>query len=146
MRKEITFQPAYDKRDPDPKKNYGIHGVTMRWLYGDEKGVVQFVVHTNWHLPHIREDAKTQSKSTILVERYPFEFWQAPMPADLGYHSPTPQYEGQHSRECDVLEGKCCYYDGSGLNAERIFEVLIAGGSDGVWKELEQYYKELFDV
>lgn len=31
---EITqFTPAYDKRDPDPKKNFGVHGVSLREYY-----------------------------------------------------------------------------------------------------------------
>ena len=52
----VEFTPAYDKRDPNPSKNYGIHGVNMKLLVIGEKGVVQFVVCTNWHLPHVQRE------------------------------------------------------------------------------------------
>lgn len=105
-----------------------------------------------------------------------FRCFFEPMPADLGYHSPKPMYEGQlpmgaekfdfdHKETlkgaagdiqiptrvltgtftpCQYLDGKPCYYDGSGLNAERIYEVLVAEGSAGVWRELRAYYDETF--
>lgn len=94
------------------------------------------------------------------LEKYRFQ----PLPADLGYHSPVPQYEGQlpigirikynddyseelgtegEARICEYL-GKPCYYDGSGLNAERIYHIMLQEGEKGVWRELEEYYVELF--
>ena len=52
--KEITIAPAYDKRNIDPKKNYGgIHGCEMRFVLKGECGAVQFVLYTNWQLPHL---------------------------------------------------------------------------------------------
>jgi hypothetical protein len=89
------FAPAFDKRDPDPKKNYGIHGVDLRMVLKGEEGAVQFVLFTGWMLPHVAKEL-------------------------------------------------ICYYDGSGLNAERIFGVMLREGSDGVWKALEEYYEEIF--
>ena len=64
----------------------------------------------------------------------------------MGYHSPVPIYEGQNvcSELCEYLDGKPCYYDGSGLNAESIYEVLLKEGSDGVWRELKDFYKNVF--
>ena len=47
MHRRIEFAPAYDKRHPDPQKNYGIHGVEMRWLLEGPRGVIQFLVYTN---------------------------------------------------------------------------------------------------
>lgn len=100
-----------------------------------------------------------------------------PMPADLGYHSRVPMYEGQTPmgsqkkipgaiernlkikdaskwepvyeqtddfHPCKWLDGAPCYYDGSGLNAEPVFELLIEKGSDAVWEYLENYYEEVF--
>lgn len=69
-----------------------------------------------------------------------------PIPADLGYHSPKPVYEGQTpiSDSCEYLNDKPCYYDGSGLNAKKVFNTLLEFGSEGVWSYLEDYYKETF--
>jgi len=137
-KKTVQFSAAYDKRDPDPKKNYGIHGVTIRFVYKGEKGATQFVLYTNWHLPHVTEEHR---KDMTPSKHFLFE----PLPADLGYHSPFPQYEGQPQMECDLLEGGVCYYDGSSLQADRVYKRLLEEGEDGVWAELEDVYKYRFE-
>jgi hypothetical protein len=135
----IIFEPAFDRRDPDPSKNYGIHGVSCRFILKGEEGAVQFLLFTNWQLPHVQEEmnARMSPGRAVLYN---------PMPADLGYHSLKPTYEGQElaQESCPYLDGKPCYYDGSGLNAERVYVRLLEEGSDGVWAALEQYYEEVF--
>ena len=139
LERKIEFLPAFDKRDPDPKKNYGIHGVEMRWYLKGELGVVQFVVYTNWQLPHVQ---KEQDTGLIGGDRFPHLLCR-PMGADVGYHSPVPTYEGQEPmrEECALLDGKPCYYDGSGLQAETVLQLLIEKGGEAVWDELESRYK-----
>ena len=135
MEKIIKFSKAFDERHPDPKKNYGIHGVDLRMVLKGELGAVQFVLYTQWHLPGVREELKL--KDRILSE---------PLPADVGYHSPIPQYEGQETLtdSCEYLDGKPCYYDGSGLMANDAFDVLTREGCDGLWKYLEDKYESTF--
>lgn len=143
MEKIIKFYPAFDKRNPDPRKDYGIHGVSLRMVLKGNKGAVQFILYTNWQLPHVQEELNRKAIGND--ERY-ISALLNPIPADLGYHSPVPIYEGQNvcSESCEYLDGKPCYYDGSGLNAESIYEVLLKEGSDGVWRELEDFYKNVF--
>lgn len=139
MEKITQFMPAFDRRDPNPDKNYGIHGVDLRMVLKGDKGAVQFVLFTNWQLPHVQEEQKSRMTPSnhILYE---------PIPADLGYHSLEPHYNGQEPRnDCEYLNGKPCYYDGSGLNAELIYQVLLKEGSEGVWKELQEYYNQVFN-
>lgn len=127
--REIVFEPAWDRRHEDPSKNYGIHGVTIRFHLKGPKGVIQFVLFTGWYLPECR------------VENTP------PFPADLGYHSPVPLRDWQEqpiTESCDLLDGRPCYYDGSGLQADRIYDVLLREGSEGVWRELEIHYHAIF--
>ena len=66
------------------------------------------------------------------------------MPADLGYHSLTPRYHNQSAYTCDILPGGRCYYDGSGLNSEPVYERLVREGGEAVWDALEQFYRETF--
>ena len=135
----IEFHPAFDKRDPDPSKNYGIHGVECLFLLRGKKGAVHFRLFTNWHLPHVQKELDAESLS-----QFPYMFHK-PVPADLGYHSPKPIYKGQIAyKNCKWLNGKLCYYDGSSLGAERVYEILLTKGSEGVWKYLEGYYKGIF--
>lgn len=136
MKREITITPAFDKRDSDPSRNYGIHGCDMRFYLTGEKGVIQFVLSTNWHLPHVHEELAGRRAGWLCK----------PMPVDLGYHSSVPMYEGQSllTECCEVLGGRPCYYDGSTLNAESIYEIMLREGSEGVWRELERYYEQTF--
>lgn len=139
----VEFTPAWDWRSPEPEKNYGIHGVELRMVLKGPEGAVQFVVYTNWQLNHVKDEfvkkmLRTREDMTCLL---------LPMPADVGYHSPKPTYEGQQPMDgtpCPYLDGKPCYYDGSGLRAEGVFQIMLTEGSDGVWKFLEKYYDELF--
>lgn len=129
----VTFTPAFDRRDPNPHKDYGIHGVELRMVLKGTLGAVQFVLYTNWHLPHVVEEQEG---------KIPARLWR-PMPADLGYHWREARYPDQEARECHLLDGAQCFYDGSGLNAEPIYQTLLREGSEGVWRELETYYLHL---
>lgn len=146
MERIITFEPAYDKRDPNPRKNYGIHGVTLRFVLKGDKGAVQFVIYTNWMLPHVTQELVHKASSKSDITSY-IESCFLPMPADRGYHSLTPRYEDQSivSESCEYLDGKPCYYDGSGLAAEDIYKRLVSEGDSAVWEELEAYYKQTFE-
>jgi hypothetical protein len=134
MERLVTITAAFDKRHANPSKNYGVHGCELRMVLKGELGATQFVLYTGWMLPHVAEEFKAK------------KYVNEPMPADLGYHSPTPMYEGQEqiNDSCEYLDGKPCYYDGSGLNAEPAFGVLLEGGSDALWGFLEEYYIERF--
>lgn len=176
----IQFIPAYDKRDPDPKKNFGIHSVELRMVLKGPEGAVQFVLYTQWMLPHVQENLDQKTIKSIAKEpasgQTQLACFYHPLPADLGYHSPKPMYPDQKPMgsekfdflntetlrgetgdieiptrvetgtftPCEYLDGKPCYYDGSTLNAERIYDVLVAEGSAGVWRELRDYYDLTF--
>jgi hypothetical protein len=170
----VEFNPAFDKRDSDPKKDHGIHGVEMRWILKGAKGAVQFLVFTNWQLPHITQEGVERMKHARDVAMELRCFWM-PMAADLGYHSKFPMYEGQEpmgsvdtkiaidpakegferfdmSRTptgtftpCPYLDGAPCYYDGSGLHAETVLRMLIEKGGEAVWQYMEQCYHSQFD-
>jgi len=139
--REITIEPAFDRRNTDSEKNYGVHGCNLRFVLKGSLGAVQFLLMTNWHLPHVTKEFLQKPVNDLIEIAVRF----LPMPADLGYHSPKPMYKGQKSMgPCKYLNGKPCYYDGSGLNAEPVFELMLKEGSEGVWKKLEEYYKATF--
>lgn len=138
----VRLHPAYDKRDPDPHKDYGIHGVDLLFVLKGPVAAMQFMVYTGWHLPHVQ--AELDAKVFDGTRRFPLDSHH-PMPADVGYHALVPQYEGQKSMlsECDWLDGKPCYYDDSTLMARDLFDVLLREGDEGVWRELEKRYHTL---
>ena len=133
MERIIKLEAGYDKRDPDPNKNYGIHGVNLRMVLKGSKGAVQFLLYTGWMVPSARETGGYSETAKYI-------------PADLGYHSLMPMRDSDTpmSEPCEFLDGKPCYYDGSSLAAGRIFNVLTEEGDEGVWRELTAYYAEIF--
>ena len=139
LEREIVFHQAFDKRHSDPKKNYGIHGVNMCWYLKGPEGVIQFVIYTGWHLPEVQKELDSKP----FDPRFPY-LSHKPSPADIGYHSYIPRYEGQTvlTEACDLLSGSPCYYDGSSLCAEEGFKILTEGGGDAVWKWMESWYQD----
>lgn len=129
----VTMRPAFHRVHADPSKNYGVHGVELRMVLRGPLGATQFLLYTGWMLD------KT------------LDWWAAkgitadfkPCPADRGYHWSAPRYEGQQQRECELLPGGKCYYDGSGLNAEITYKALVEKGDAGVWADLEEFYHDL---
>ena len=132
----VEFTAAYDRRNIDPAKNYGVHGVEMRLVLKGPKGAVHFLLYTNWHLPHVA--AAFEDKPFLL----------APTPAEVGYHSPVPLRGWQTepaTETCDYLGGVPCYYASSGLAADAAFAALVERGNDGIWGYLESYYQDIFE-
>jgi len=133
----LEILPAYDKTT----EGCGIHGVEMRWYVTGPAGAVQFVLYTNWHLEHVEKQ---------LDERLDRQFPHLschPLPADIGYHSHVPRYEGQtiQSSNCHILNGPC-YYDGSGLQARDFYKILVEQGGDALWEALEKRYVEWLET
>lgn len=134
----VEFEPAHDcirlpcrwgkeTCKPGSGGSHGIGAVSMRMVLVGPKGAVQFVLYTGWYM----EETPHRGEA---------------LPADLGYHAREPMYEEQHSMgPCGYLGGADCYYDGSGLNADAIFDILRREGGEAVWKALEGYYRATFD-
>ena len=88
------------------------------------KGAVQFVMDSGWW---------NQSK---------------PRGTDIGYHSPTPRYDGQTAMQqhCEHTGG-ICYYDGSSLRAdEEWMPQFLKGGTAWLWPRLEAEYRAVFEA
>jgi len=136
FKKKIQIRPAYDRRDSNPDKNYGISGCDMLFTLIGEKGAVTFLLFTGWQLPHVVEEYEL---------KYPTHAFK-PIAADIGYHSPIAIYEGQEPShdECKYL-GVHCYYDGSGMNADEFFLELLYKDSKGLCKKMKKYYLEVFE-
>lgn len=135
--KFVRFQAGFDKRSSDPNKNYGVSGMRITFFYGNSKdGFVQFVILTDWYPTCMKNEAKGMQERLAGIY---------PMAADVGYHSPVPHYDDQSQMECDLMEQGHCYYDGSGLHADRVMNILRDEGDEAVWKHLEEYWDATFN-
>jgi hypothetical protein len=141
LERSMTISPAWDKTHPDPAKNYGVNPCQLRMSVKGAYGVVQFVMSTAWNLEHVQnahDNHKPDAHFTHLGCH--------PTGYDVGYHALSPQYEDQESltAECEYLDGRPCYYDGSSLRAEDWKWMLISKGSDHIWEMLEAEYRARF--
>lgn len=151
MKRIVRFEEGHDcikfecKFDSDRCKpgeggSHGIHGMTLRFVVQGDEGAVQFCLYTGW-MPQY-SDAEGYCGRDLTFKNSDMY----PMPADLGYHSKKPHYEGQEPLRdsCEYTDGEPCYYDGSGLNANDAMYALCNGGDEALWKFLEEYYDCVF--
>lgn len=139
FQRKIKFRPAFDKRAPEPDKNYGIGCLIIEFGVIGDKGAVSFSFGTGIYTKAIREEFKNKGRD--------FE----PMGYGVDYHSPIPirdwQEEGEPScSKCGWLDGKPCYSDGSSLYADEVMEILISDGEEKMWATLEEYYHDTFEA
>lgn len=127
----VEVWPAYDRRNPDPEKSFGIGAVMLAFILRGPKGATQFTIYTGWYLPHVA--LERGSNAEVFAN-------------DLGYHSPVPTYDGQRSmgRPCPVLGTDDCYYDGSSLAAADLFAEMLREGHAAIWRRLEAVYRDRF--
>lgn len=145
--REVLFTSAFDKRDPSPSKNYGIGAVRIIFALKGPAGVVTWTIGTDWYPSALQKSGELEDMRTNL-RNIGGSYTVNPQNWDLGYHAPTPLYEDQDicQQSCDFLDGKPCYYNGSGLNGEYLVEILLTKGSEGIWPELEKEYQEMFST
>ncbi len=141
MERAVIFRPGYNG-DPDapPSRNYGVHGMEIAWYLRGPKGVTQFVMFTRW-VP-----GELSPGHGLPPDGYPPRPGdQYPDGANLGYHAPVPQYDGDGyvRGDCAFLPGGRCYYDGSGLAAMDLAREFVEKGEAAVWAALEDRYRDL---
>lgn len=152
FRKKIKFVHGFDcinfecrwgseSCKPGEDGSHGIGSMNIIFLLYGSKGAVQFKLNTGW-APYYSKKSKIGVRA--LPNNYVREYY--PSPTDLGYHSYKPMYEDHISMgKCDVLGGKECYYDGSSLNSQDAFYVLVNAGEEELWNFLEKYYECVFN-
>lgn len=140
FRQEIQWRPGFDHRENvNPNmRQYGQHGMEIRWLLHGPNATIQFLLMTPW--------VPTLKPFTSFGQEVWYRAMFGVMPADLGYHADHQQYEDQPLMEnCDVRKPECgCFYDGSGLQADALFRVLIVNGEEAVWLYMRNYYESRF--
>lgn len=121
----VKISPAFDRRHPEPSRNYGVGSATIHFVVRGPEGAIGLTIFSGWSLPHVPNSR--------------------PLAADISYHSLVPLRENQSPRPgCNWLDGRTCYGGGSALAADDYFETLVRGGDEALWPMLESYYRETF--
>lgn len=96
MERITQINPAYDKRDPDPKKDYGIGAVSLIMVLKGKKGAIHFSFGTGMYLERTQQRLAKEGKLNW-EELSPGHWYSVSkgMGYDVGYHSLTPQHDFQ---------------------------------------------------
>lgn len=126
-------------------RSHGRGTAKYRWILRGEGLAVQWLWYSDEHLPETVERMVLEHGPRWNYGRSGIPLY--PMGADLGYHAATPTYEGHEPMDaCDLL-GIPCFYDGSGLAADRGLKILANEGDEAVWEWLERFwYSTMEDI
>ena len=154
-KKIVRIKPPFDKRNKNPKKNYGIGAMQIWFILKGRRGAVQILLSTNYY-PISVIDEYTKKGTNL----FSWGFTNPYNPKsksklkdtfecqDVGYHSiKRPNYlEKEDKRVCDINDCGYCYYDGSSLRGsdDKIGELFMEKGEEAIWKYLEEEYDRVF--
>ena len=123
--------PSFDRRNKDPKKNYGIGSELLTFAVLGEIGAISFTVSTGKYLPQLVEELGDKLSK--------------PMAYGISYHfyvcpDEWKDFSKPH-KECSILGGKPCHCDGSSLQADELFKSMGEKiNEDKIYDELEYRY------
>lgn len=155
MKREILFKPAWDKTNPDPKKDYGVSCLTILFHVVGTKGVVEFELSTNWYQEHVMKRRLERLKQEVLLgeEDFLLRWATDPYPMDVCYFAFERVSEEDIYFENGVLnldEVRPYYYgylfrDKNGNRAtDFAYRKLVDEGDESLWQYLEEYYVDTF--
>lgn len=156
MKREILFQPAWDKTDPDPKKNYGVNCLTILFHVIVDRGVVEFELSTNWYQEHVMQKRLDAMKQDVWSGKKDFliRTWIEPYPMDVCYFAFERISEDDIYFEDGVRnlsEVRPYYYDHKFMDEkyekqakEVAYRKLVDEGDESLWQYLEEYYINTF--
>ena len=135
----VKFRLPFDKRHPEPSKNYGISALQIWFVLKKGQKAVQVMISTNSYLNSVIKEYQDMNMDLFTNENT-YDCW------DVGYHSNIKMYKNQKKHDCDILSGGKCYYDGSSLRGktDKVAENFLEHGEEWVWKYLEEEWKIVF--
>lgn len=120
--RRLDARAAFDLRDSNPAKNYGIGSLDLWFVVKRANVAVTWRLFTGWYL----------EKNRDRPARYPDGL------GSIDYHSPVPLYVDQTpQRDCEYTGGDC-YCDGSSLESNTLFNKWLED-PEYVWVELEEW-------
>lgn len=170
--RQVYFRPAWHKVNDDTKKDYGVHGMEIRFVLIGPLGAIHFINYTGMMLEETYDWWKATGRNLTPHKMH--------MGVDVGYHSPTPQFDGQEvmwpKKRIEKVEGLVydkekpmeyfdnitwekigdeppiceyigvpCYTDGSAIRGDDWHNIWLKEGDDKIWEMMEEAYKDNFN-
>lgn len=137
----VRFLPAFDKRSPDPSKNYGVGGVGIYFVLKGAQGAVVLELLTPWMLPQVEKwhEALAEARPSLL------RAYSNATAGNLQFHSPVELPDSRQSTgACNWLGMDHCWVvAGSFLAGDQAYLRLKTEGDEGLWAELQAFYDEI---
>lgn len=130
----IHIEAGWDKRDPNPSKNYGVSGGRMTFF--ERRG--SKIIQCNFLLDNYPTEELRLTNRDRKYDTYP-------ICDGLGTHYKFKKDASEwayKNEECLVTGGKCYFEAGSALYGEIVRERFLKEGSDGVWDEIDKEFRE----
>jgi len=126
-RRRLLTRAAFDQRDPDPNRDYGISGAYFVFCLIGKDRAITWELCSDCFLP--------ETKKRLRDEGHP---WMGPTAGPVDFHYREPQYEGMRSSDdCTLLDGTC--YGNTGfLLGDDVYRAFAYGGIDGVFGKLRE--------
>lgn len=130
MERLTQIRPAFDKRNPDPKKDYGIGAMVVAMVLRGKRGAVHFIWSTAIFLEETEKrlaksgDLNWQNISHDPERDHWFSVAKA-MGYDVGYHSPKPlsDYQKKEGPRWPTRMGKKKADEDGMTNSQKIMNV-----------------------
>lgn len=120
--RKLDAMQAFDLRDPNPSKNYGIGSLDLWFVVKRANVAVTWRLFTGWYLEKNRDRPARYTDGLGSID------WHSPVPL---YVDQTPQHDCMHT-------GGDCYCDGSSLESNTLFNKWLED-QEYVWVELEEW-------
>lgn len=125
----MEMRAGWDKRDPEPRKNFGIHGAEL--IFGVSRGNLAVVLV--WMTPFYLRETRKHLQYHRLRDYDGL--------GSIDYHSKVQLYEGQSKiTNCEYTGGDC-YCDGSAIAAGELFDRTVEDPEE-IWKTLVSWLEE----
>ena len=138
-KKILDIKMPFDKRNPDPNKDFGILPMSVRMAYLKNNRAVCFSFHLPFYLPHVVSMLLTKKDS----HRHPETF--NGYGVVITYHYGNSPRKESELEDCDILEGGKCYCDQSFSSyAEEWYNDFLRreNGFEWLWERLIQEWND----
>ncbi len=138
LTRTVTFQAAWDKRNPDPAKNYGVHGIQIDFVVRGPEGAVYVALMTDWVLPEVQQWHEQLAEANPMLRQVNGR----QLLDRVSIHSRIPR-EGweANGKKCDFFDGPCWVTCFSYMASDPIWETMLREGDAGFWRSLEEIYR-----
>jgi hypothetical protein len=127
--RKIGFKTSYEKRNDDPRKDYGISGGSIWFVLTGPKGAVTWELLAGFFLPETIDRLKKDNTK-----------FMGPTPGGVGFHYAEEREWGTTNEDCEFTGGPC-WFDVGYTMGDEAYKTFTHEGLDSLWDFLGELYQ-----